>query len=200
MKNRQGDSESTKGNRRPAADAMGHVRSDETGNGVQEDGGKEDSVRMRAGQSRTYRMLWYLTKWMDKYHLDPILGFVIPGGIGDFLTSLLGLPFIYVSAVKVRSLPLTLAVIFNILCDIAIGLIPFCIGDFFDVFNRSFLQNFRLIMGFVEGDKGIISEVNAKAVGTAVFIVVFCLVIYYLASLAFKAASWGVHLLDYCLA
>lgn len=41
-----------------------------------------------------------------------------------------------------------------------------------DVFNRSYLQNMRLIVGFVEGDKKIVAEVNGKAVGTAVFIVV----------------------------
>ena len=97
-------------------------------------------------------------------------------GFGDLLTQLLTLPYIYVSAVKIRSVPLTLAVIYNALCDIAMGLIPFYIGDVIDVFNKSFVQNFKLIVGFVEGDKKVISEINRKAVRMAVLIVMLCVI------------------------
>ncbi len=116
---------------------------------------------------------------MDKYCLDPILGFFSPG-LGDTLTSVLVLPFIYVSMFHIRSLPLTLAIIFNILRDVALGLIPFWIGDFIDVF----IQNSRLIVGFVEDDKKIIEEVNRKALWTGILIVIFCLIIYWLVKLA----------------
>ena len=111
-------------------------------------------------------------------------------GIGDILTQLLTLPYIYVSAVKIKSLPLTLAVIYNALCDLAIGLVPFYIGNVLDFFKKSYRQNFRLITGFIEGDKDTIREVNRKAAITAVLIVVLCVIIYFLVLLAIKVTTW----------
>lgn len=121
--------------------------------------------------SKSYQMIERITRLMDKYYLDAVLGFLLEG-FGDLLTQLLTLPYIYVSAVKIRSVPLTLAVIYNALCDIAMGLIPFYVGDVIDVFNKSFVRNFKLIVGFVEGDKKVISEINRKAVRMAVLIVI----------------------------
>ena len=59
-------------------------------------------------------------------------------------------------------------------------LIPFYIGDIIDVFNRSYKKNYRLIVGYVEDDQEIISEVNSKAIRTAVLIAIMCVIIYYL--------------------
>ena len=115
--------------------------------------------RLEIEDSLSYKACMAINKYMDKYFLDPIIGLILPS-FGDFLTSLLVWPFIYVAAFKVRSLPLTLAVIFNVLRDIAIGLIPFWIGDIFDAFNRGYLQNCRLIVGFVEDDQEVIDEVK----------------------------------------
>lgn len=140
-------------------------------------------------QSKSYLLTEQIAKWMDRYYLDAVLGLLLEG-VGDLLTQLLTLPYIYVSAVKIRSLPLTLAVIYNSLRDLAVGLIPLYIGDVLDVFNRSFVQNFRLITGFVDDDKEVIREVNRKAVITAVLIVVLCVVIYFLVLLAIKVTSW----------
>ena len=120
---------------------------------------KKQQRRTEIEQSSSYKATKAIAKWMDKFFLDPIIGFFAPG-IGDMLTSVFVFPFIYVAACKVRSLPLTLAVIFNVLRDVALGLIPFWIGDIVDVFNRSFAQNRRLIVGFVEDDKEVIQEVN----------------------------------------
>lgn len=139
--------------------------------------------------SKSYQMTERIARLMDKYYLDAVLGFLLEG-FGDLLTQLLTLPYIYVSAVKIRSVPLTLAVIYNALCDIAMGLIPFYIGDVIDVFNKSFVQNFKLIVGFVEGDKKIISEVNRKAVRMAVLIVMLCVIIYFLVLLTIKVMTW----------
>lgn len=139
--------------------------------------------------SKSYQLAERIARLMDKYYLDAVLGFLLEG-FGDLLTQLLTLPNIYVSAVKIRSVPLTLAVIYNALCDIAMGLIPFYIGDVIDVFNKSFVQNFKLIVGFVEGDKKIISEVNRKAVRMSVFIVMLCVIIYFLVLLTIKVMTW----------
>ena len=56
--------------------------------------------------------------------------------------------------------------------------------------NRSYLQNIRLIVGFVEDDKNIIDEVNRKAVKSAIMIGVFCFIIYLLVLLLMKTLSW----------
>ena len=85
--------------------------------------------------------------------------------------------------------------IYNALCDIAMGLIPFYIGDVIDVFNKSFVRNFKLIVGFVEGDKKVISEINRKAVRMAVLIVMLCVIIYFLVLLTIKVMTWFWHVI-----
>ncbi|WP_298454993.1 DUF4112 domain-containing protein [uncultured Prevotella sp.] len=149
----------------------------------------KERKRMQIEESASYRATQNIAKYMDKWYLDAFIGF-IPGGIWDFLTQILIFPYIYVSAVQIRSVPLTLAIIYNALRDIAIGLIPFWIGNILDFFNRSYLQNIRLIVGFVEDDKEIIDEVNRKAVRSAILIVVFCMIIVLLLVLIMKIANW----------
>lgn len=143
---------------------------------------EKQQCRKEIEQSSSYKASKNIAKWMDKLYLDPIIGFIAPG-FGDALTSLFVFPLLYLAVFKIRSLPLTLAVIFNVLRDMAIGLIPFCIGNILDFFNRSYLKNFELIVGFVEDDKDVIHEVNRKAVWTGIMILVFCVIIYYLVKL-----------------
>ena len=130
----------------------------------------------------SYRVMKKSADIMDRYYLDGIIG-LLQQGVGDFLSTALALPFIYFSAFHVRSFPLTLAVIYNILVDIMFGLFPFFIGDVIDFFNKSYVQNMRMITGYVEDDKKTVSEVNGKAVKTGVMIVVLCAVIYLLVRL-----------------
>lgn len=151
----------------------------------------KEERRMDIELSTSYQMTQTIARWMDKYFLDPLIG-LIPG-LGDVLSSLLVFPFIYVAAVKVRSLPLTLAVIFNVLRDMAIGLIPFWVGNILDFFNRAYLQNCRLIVGFVEDDREIIREVNRKAFWMGVGILVCCFLIYWLISIAIAATAWIIN-------
>lgn len=149
---------------------------------------KKEMRRKKIRRSASYRMVEDIAKWMDKYFLDAILGLV--PSLGDSLTSLAALPSIYVSLFKVKSVPLTLAVIFNILKDVLIGMIPFWIGNVLDFFNRAYLQNMRLIVGYVEDDKEIIDEVNRKAVGTAILIVIACVLIWLMVLLVQKIIGW----------
>lgn len=149
---------------------------------------KKEMRRKDIRRSASYRMVEDIAKWMDKYFLDAILGLV--PSLGDSLTSLAALPSIYVSLFKVKSVPLTLAVIFNILKDVLIGMIPFWIGNVLDFFNRAYLQNMRLIVGYVEDDKEIIDEVNRKAVGTAILIVIACVLIWLMVLLVQKIIGW----------
>ena len=123
-----------------------------------------------------YRMVKWISIAMDKWFIDPIIGFLVPG-FGDVLTSVMTVPFIYVALCKVKSVPLTLAIIYITLMDILFGIIPL-VGDVFDMFNRSYRISYRMIVGFVEGDKRIIKEVNTKAFETFILIIAFCFIIY----------------------
>lgn len=148
------------------------------------------SRREAIESSRLYKSLRVITKVMDKYMLDPIIGLV--PGVGDFVASVFVIPFLYVSMFKVKSFPLTLALIFNVLKDIAMGLIPFWIGYVLDFLNKSYQQNMRLIAGFVEGDKETINKVNKDAIWMGVWIVILCFAIYGLVLLAISMFSWGL--------
>lgn len=149
---------------------------------------KKAEKRRQLENDFDYKMVKGISVAMDSYFLDPIIGFFIPGA-GDILTSICAIPFIWVAAARVKSIALTLAVIYNTLIDVALGLIPFYIGDIVDVFNRSYKKNYRLIVGYVEDDQEIISEVNSKAIRTAVLIAIMCVIIYYMAKLLFALMS-----------
>ena len=137
-------------------------------------------------------MIHGISKIMDKYFLDPIIGLLVPGW-GDVFSSVCGLPYIYISLFKVRSIPLTLAVIFNILVDALISAIPL-LGDFFDFFHRSYKKNLLMIIGYVEDDKNIISEVNKKAVWMGIGIVIMISIIYLVYQLVAFIVSWIISL------
>ena len=150
---------------------------------------QKEAKRQEILGSNSYQMAQGIAKYMDRYYLDPILGFFIPG-FGDAVTSLFVVPFIYVSAIKIRSLPLTLAVIHNVLIDVLVGIIPLYIGAICDVFYRAYVKNALLIEGFVEDDKDIIEEVNQKAIKMGIMIVVVCILIYLMVLLSIKVAEW----------
>ena len=149
---------------------------------------KKQAKREQMMNRSSYRMMVKTAKYMDKYYLDPLIG-LIPGGVGDTISSLVALPFIYYSLCVVKSIPLTLAVIYNILIDVMLGAIP-VIGNVFDIFKRSYVDNLKLITGYIEDDKEIINKVNKKAFWTAVFIVVLCWLIYLIISWAISLSTW----------
>lgn len=124
--------------------------------------------------SKLYIGMQKLTTYLDKYYLDGIVGFV-PGGIGDTVPAALGMTHVYFSLFRLRSIPLTLAVMNNTLRDILLGLIPFHVGNVIDFFHRSNSKNMKLIDGFIKEDRAIIKEVNKRAwlaVITMIFFVI----------------------------
>lgn len=139
---------------------------------------RKERKKQQIMQSQSYRSVENIQKAMDVYQLDPILGFILPG-IGDVFTKLFTFPFIYVAFVKVKSIPLTLAIIFNAMVDLCAGLIPYA-GIVLDVLVRSYKKNYRLIVGFVNDDKEIIQDVNKKAIWMGLGILVVSFVIYLL--------------------
>ncbi|MDY4409962.1 MAG: DUF4112 domain-containing protein [Prevotella sp.] len=154
---------------------------------------EKEAKRDALMSTTSYRIMDKTAKYMDKYFLDPIIG-LIPGGVGDILSSFLAIPFIYFALVQVKSIPLTLAVICNVLKDALLGSIPFFIGDIIDVFNRSYVANLRLITGYVNDNKAVIHEVNRKATWSAIFIVILCVLIYFIVKWAIELGNWIVSL------
>ena len=130
-----------------------------------------------------YRLIRTIKNVMDRYYLDPLIGLLFPTA-GDIFSSALTLPFFTVSLFKIKSIPLPPALLYNMLVDMMLGIIPLWICDLLGIFCRSYAQNYRLIVGFVEGDKEVIQEVNRNAVVTAVGILVLCVIIYWMAKLA----------------
>ncbi len=117
---------------------------------------------------------------MDDYFLDPVIGFFVPG-FGDVLTSVMTLPYYYVSLFKIKSIPLTLAIMFNMLVDMLVGAVPF-IGDLIDVFHRSYRKNYRLIVGFVAAAAEIVDKVTKNAFKMFTLILVTGYAVYWLIS------------------
>ena len=138
--------------------------------------------------SKAYKFISTVTTLADRYFLDALLGLV--PSVGDLVSSFFGLPFIYVTLFKVKSVPLTLAVIYNYLVDILLGSIPFFIGDAIDFFSKAHVKNLDLITRYVEGDKKTIRQVRSKALLTAFLIIILSVIIYFVFRLLIGVTEW----------
>ena len=138
--------------------------------------------------SKAYKFISTVTTLADKYFLDALLGLV--PSVGDLVSSIFGLPFIYVTLFKVKSIPLTLAVIYNYLVDILLGSIPFFIGDAIDFFSKAHVKNLDLITRYVEGDKKTIRQVRSKALLTTFLIIILSVIIYFVFRLLIGVTAW----------
>ena len=136
---------------------------------------KRELRRRRLMGNKAYQAMTYLTRYMDRYYLDAIIG-IIPGW-GDAIMLLCVVPFVYFSSRIIKSVPLTLAVLNNALRDVLMGMIPFYVGDVIDFFHRANVQNMEMIQGFVDGDELIIRQVNQRAWQSAIVLIVLLLLI-----------------------
>ena len=152
---------------------------------------KKQEKRKKLEQDPVYAACAKISKVMDQYYLDPIIGFIAPGA-GDFLGTILAIPFAYVSLAKIKSIPLTLAIIFNTLIDMLVGAIPL-FGDIFDIFHQSHKKNYKLLTGFIEDDKEIKKDVNKKALFCGIGIAVLMFLIYIVMQFMVKVVGyvWG---------
>lgn len=151
---------------------------------------KRIETRQRLENGKSYKWLQKIADIMDRYYLDAALGFAIPGGIGDAIAAVFSIGYVLFSAIGVRSFPLTLAIMNNTLRDVVLGMIPFYIGDVFDIFHRSNRQNMDLIRGFVEGDQNIIRTVNRKAGYSVAVFIILCLLLYVMFRIVVWAAKY----------
>ena len=84
---------------------------------------KRELRRKRLMDNKAYQTMNGLTRYMDRYYLDALIG-IIPGW-GDAIALLSVVPFVYFSSRVIKSIPLTLAVLNNALRDVLMGMIPF---------------------------------------------------------------------------
>lgn len=136
---------------------------------------KRQMRRQRLMNNRVYRAMTFLTRYMDRYYIDALIG-IIPGW-GDTITVLSAVPFVYFSLCVIKSVPLTLAILNNSLRDVLLGMIPFFVGDVIDIFYRSNTKNMAMVQGFVDGDEVIIKEVNRRAWESAIVLIILVLLI-----------------------
>ncbi|MDY6435994.1 MAG: DUF4112 domain-containing protein [Bacteroidales bacterium] len=137
-----------------------------------------------------YKLMSGMARTMDTYYVDPLLGFVVPSGLGDTLTALLSLPYVWFSLFVVKSVPLTIAVINNILRDTLIGMLPFFVGDVWDIFYRSYGKNLKLIAGYINGDAKVVSQVHRKVVYSVIIMIVLLVLIILMFKLIWMLGAW----------
>ncbi len=136
---------------------------------------KRQLRRNRLMENKAYQTMNSLTRYLDRYYLDALIG-IIPGW-GDAIAVLSALPFVYFSSRVIKSVPLTLAVINNALRDVLLGMIPFFVGDVIDIFHRANTKNMAMIQGFVDGDAEVIKQVNQRALQSVVVLIVLLVLI-----------------------
>ena len=144
--------------------------------------------RQRLMNNKAYQTMEGLTRYMDRYYLDALIG-VIPGW-GDAITMLCVVPFVYFSARVIKNIPLTLAVLNNALRDVLLGMIPFFVGDIIDIFHRANTQNMRMIQGFVDGDETVIKQVDRRAWQSAIVLFILLLLIALMIGLLISFGSY----------
>jgi len=132
----------------------------------------KEERRYEIEQSGSYMAVKKISKVMDDWYLDGVIGLVPV--IGDILPMILAIPFIHISLTKVRSIPLTLAIIYNFLKDTLLGLVPI-LGDIIDFFYKSYVKNMKLIVGYVEDDREVIRIVRRKAFIMSLIIIILCI-------------------------
>ena len=145
--------------------------------------------RARLMDNKVYQSMQSLTRYLDRFYLDAVIG-LIPGW-GDAVALLCVVPFVYFSMCIIKSIPLTLAVLNNALRDVLLGMIPFFIGDVIDIFHRANMKNMAMIQGFIDGDEAVIKQVNRRALQSAIVLLVLLLLI---ALMIWALISFGSYL------
>jgi hypothetical protein len=89
-----------------------------------------------------------LARTLDRYYLDPILGFVVPGA-GDVVGSLLGFYAVVIAWRRKVSKIIIARMLLNLAVDAVFGFIPL-LGDLFDARFKANLRNVELLTARVD--------------------------------------------------
>lgn len=142
----------------------------------------------RIYQNGNFKLLEAIYVAMDKYCLDPLIGLFIPG-FGDILSSVLITPYIFVSLFVVRSIPLTLNLVYHCLIDVLIGMIPI-LGNVLDFFVRSYKESYEDITNYIDGDEETIEKINGNMLKMCILITIVCFLIRLVAFLVALFIGW----------
>jgi len=93
-----------------------------------------------------------ITRVMDRFFVDPILGLIIPGG-GDILGSLLGIYTVMIAARRKVSPVILARMMMNLAGDAVLGFIPF-LGDIVDFGFKANQRNLDLLENRIEAHHG----------------------------------------------
>lgn len=138
-------------------------------------------------ESSSFNMV-LLAKKYDDYLLDPLVGLILPG-FGDFISSLAALPALHVALFKLRSVKLTIAILYVTMLDALCGVIPIA-GDVIDFFYKSNKKACRWIVGYINEDPETMSEINKASTWGVVVLAVLGFIIYVLYSLIMSIYHW----------
>ncbi|MFV0290972.1 MAG: DUF4112 domain-containing protein [Mangrovibacterium sp.] len=151
---------------------------------ILQDGKNQEARKRRMEQielTKSYRLMLFAEKVFDGYYLDPIFTILsyIPGLLPIVQTICLLVYFnsIYCALAVVKSFRLTLIVVYEALLDILVGIIP-VFGIILDFTNKGHTKIARYVMGYVEGDRKIIREINGSTAKAIFGIAVFAILIY----------------------
>jgi hypothetical protein len=121
-----------------------------------------------------------LSRVLDHYLVDPLLGLVLPGA-GDLIGSLLGL-YVVAVAVRRRMSPVIIArMLLNLALDAGIGFIPL-VGDIADFVFKANEKNLALLVGRHQTGRATARDWLAVGGAALVFAAVIGLVIYVVAA------------------
>ena len=84
---------------------------------------RKEERQLELLSDRDYRIILWADRYMDRYGIDALIG-LIPYA-GDVVGFLFVIPGLRLSTRKIKSLPLTLAILYNFLIDACVGLVPF---------------------------------------------------------------------------
>jgi polyferredoxin len=128
-----------------------------------------------------------LTRILDHYMVDPLLGFVLPGA-GDLIGSLFGL-YVVAIAVRRRVSPIIVArMLLNLAIDAGIGVVP-VLGDIADIAFKANDRNLRLLLDRRDTGKPTARDWLAVAGALAAFAAVIGLAIWAMIALV-HAVHW----------
>lgn len=118
---------------------------------------RSDGIRA----SWSYRVADGVRRLMDDWFLDPLIGLAFPAA-GDTVSALAALPVLHLAAVRIKSPRLVAAILFTIIIDWLLGLIP-GVGDIADALHKSNKIAHRLCNGFIDRDPATMREINIRA-------------------------------------
>jgi Domain of unknown function (DUF4112) len=117
-----------------------------------------------------------LTRALDHYLVDPLLGLVLPGA-GDLIGSVIGL-YVVSIAVRRRMSPVIIArMLLNLALDAGLGLVPL-VGDLADFAFKANDRNFALLAERQDTGKATARDWLIVAGAALAFLAVIGLVIY----------------------